>query len=51
VAPGDVRALAEAIEAVLADPEPARAGARRAREELTWDASARAHLALYGEIA
>jgi hypothetical protein len=36
---------------VLADPEPARAGARRAREELTWDASARAHLALYGEIA
>jgi hypothetical protein len=30
--------------------ESARAGARRARNELTWDASARAHLALYEEI-
>ncbi|HEY3541456.1 MAG TPA: glycosyltransferase family 4 protein [Gaiellaceae bacterium] len=51
VPPGDVAALAEAIEQVLADPEPARAGARRARAELTWDAAARAHLALYEEIA
>jgi glycosyltransferase involved in cell wall biosynthesis len=51
VAPGDVGALADAIEAVLADPEPARAGAQRARETLTWDASARAHIALYEEIA
>ena len=31
--------------------EEARAGARRAREELTWDAAARAHLAIYEEIA
>jgi glycosyltransferase involved in cell wall biosynthesis len=31
--------------------EGARAGARRAREALTWDASARAHLDLYEEIA
>ncbi|MES1248523.1 MAG: glycosyltransferase [Actinomycetota bacterium] len=48
---GDVAALAGAIESVLADPGPARAGAQRAREELTWDASARAHLELYEEIA
>jgi glycosyltransferase involved in cell wall biosynthesis len=51
VAPNDVAALAAAIEDVLADPEPARAGARRARDELTWDAAARAHLDLYEEIA
>ena len=31
--------------------EEARAGARRAREELTWDAAARAHLEIYEEIA
>jgi glycosyltransferase involved in cell wall biosynthesis len=48
---GDVEALAAAIRDVLADPGPARAGALRAREELTWDASARAHLEVYGEIA
>jgi len=48
---GDVEALAAAVAEVLADPEPARAGALRAREELTWDASARAHLELYREIA
>ena len=51
VPPGDVEALAAAIGDVLANPEPFRSGARRAREELTWDASARAHLALYEEIA
>jgi len=51
VAPGDVDGLAAAIGDVLADPEPFRTGARRARDELTWDASARAHLALYEEIA
>jgi glycosyltransferase involved in cell wall biosynthesis len=51
VAPGDVDGLAAAIREVLSDPEPFRAGARRAREELTWDASAQAHLALYREIA
>jgi glycosyltransferase involved in cell wall biosynthesis len=30
--------------------ERARAGARRARDELTWAASARAHLDLYEEV-
>jgi glycosyltransferase involved in cell wall biosynthesis len=51
---GDVDALADAIGTLLSDPtalEHARAGARRARESLTWDASARAHLALYEELA
>lgn len=51
---GDVEALAGAIHELLADPaalEHAREGARRARAELTWEASARAHLALYEEIA
>jgi glycosyltransferase involved in cell wall biosynthesis len=51
VPPGDVDALADAIRTVLDDPESFRAGARRARAELTWDASARAHVALYDEIA
>ena len=48
---GDIDALAEALAAVLADPAPARAGALRARGALTWDASAKAHLELYREIA
>jgi glycosyltransferase involved in cell wall biosynthesis len=51
---GDVAGLAAAVHELLVDPdalEQARAGARRAREELTWDAAARAHLALYEEIA
>jgi glycosyltransferase involved in cell wall biosynthesis len=48
---GDVEALSAAVAEVIADPEPFRAGARRARDELTWDASAGAHLALYEEIA
>jgi glycosyltransferase involved in cell wall biosynthesis len=54
VPPGDVGALTLAIRELLSDPralEAARAGARRAREELTWDAAARAHLAVYEEIA
>jgi glycosyltransferase involved in cell wall biosynthesis len=50
VPPGDVDALADAIRQVLADPEPFRAGALRARAELTWDASAAAHLELYREL-
>jgi glycosyltransferase involved in cell wall biosynthesis len=51
---GDVEALAAAARELLRDPdalEAARAGARRARNELTWDAAAQAHLAVYGEIS
>jgi glycosyltransferase involved in cell wall biosynthesis len=51
---GDVEALAAAVRTLLSDDgalEQARAGARRAREALTWDASARAHIDLYTEIA
>src|SRR5438045_1024611 len=54
VAAGDVDALAAAVRELLSDRdalEGARAGARRAREPLTWNASARAHLDLYEEIA
>ena len=50
---GDVDGLAAAVRELLDDPaglEAARDGARRAREELTWDASARAHLAVYEEL-
>jgi glycosyltransferase involved in cell wall biosynthesis len=53
VAAGDVEALASAVHDLLSDRdalEQARAGARRARAELTWDAAARAHLAIYGEL-
>jgi len=51
---GDVDALAAAVHELLSDRdalEQARAGARRARAELTWDAAARAHLAIYEELA
>jgi glycosyltransferase involved in cell wall biosynthesis len=51
---GDVDALAAAARELLDDPvalEAARAGARRAREELTWDRAAAAHLELYRELA
>jgi glycosyltransferase involved in cell wall biosynthesis len=51
---GDVEALAAAVRELLSDRgalESARAGAQRARETLTWDASARAHLDIYEEIA
>src|SRR5207244_2557000 len=50
---GDVESLADAARELLNEPaalDEARAGARRARAELTWDASARAHLDLYQEI-
>jgi glycosyltransferase involved in cell wall biosynthesis len=50
---GDVGALAAAARELLDDRdalEAARAGAARAREALTWDAAARAHLDLYGEL-
>ena len=53
VAPGDVDGLAGAIRELL-DPAAlaeARAGAARAREALTWDASAAAHLEVYEELA
>jgi glycosyltransferase involved in cell wall biosynthesis len=53
VEPGDVSGLAAAIGELLGDREAldaARAGARRAREALTWDASAAAHLDLYREL-
>jgi glycosyltransferase involved in cell wall biosynthesis len=53
VEPGDSAALSSAIARLLHDPgalATARAGAERARDELTWEASARAHLALYGEV-
>jgi glycosyltransferase involved in cell wall biosynthesis len=54
VVPGDVDGLAAALHELLTDDAAlarARAGAERARSVLTWDASARAHLALYEEIA
>src|SRR5438093_2843506 len=53
VAPGDVGALAAAARELLEDTEAleaARAGARRARQTLTWDAAAEAHVALYKEL-
>ena len=51
---GDVEALAAAIRELLDDPAAlaaAREGARRARDEMSWDASAAAHLELYREVA
>jgi glycosyltransferase involved in cell wall biosynthesis len=53
VPPGDVEALSRAIRELMDDPgalRAARAGAARAREELTWDAAAAAHLELYREL-
>src|SRR5512133_1140474 len=50
---GDVEALAGAARELLDDPaalERARTGARRARDTLTWDASAAAHVQLYEEL-
>jgi glycosyltransferase involved in cell wall biosynthesis len=50
---GDVAGLERAIRQLLDDPavlERARAGAMRARDELTWDAAAHAHLTLYDEL-
>jgi glycosyltransferase involved in cell wall biosynthesis len=53
VAAGDVDALAAAIRELLDDPAAlaeARAGALRARDELTWDQSAAAHVDVYREL-
>jgi glycosyltransferase involved in cell wall biosynthesis len=50
---GDVPAMADALRRLLHDEEAlaaARRGAERARDELTWDASAAAHLELYREL-
>ena len=50
---GDIDALTAAAGELLGDPAAlaeARAGAERARHELTWQASARAHLELYREL-
>ncbi len=50
---GDVEALRAAAGELLGDREAleqARAGAQRAREALTWDAAAAAHLELYREL-
>jgi glycosyltransferase involved in cell wall biosynthesis len=51
--PNDLDALVGGVRALLDDPaalEQARAGARLASAELTWDAAAAAHLALYEEL-
>jgi glycosyltransferase involved in cell wall biosynthesis len=50
---GDIEALTEAIHELLDDRqalERARRGAEQARNELTWDEAARAHLDLYREL-
>ncbi len=54
VAPGDVSALTDAIRTLLEDADElaeAREGAAQAREALTWDNAAEAHLSVYGEVA
>jgi glycosyltransferase involved in cell wall biosynthesis len=50
---GDMAALTEAIRTLLRDADAlaeARAGAARARDALTWDNAAAAHVDLYGEV-
>jgi glycosyltransferase involved in cell wall biosynthesis len=50
---GDVEALTEAVRGLLDDQDAlaaARAGADRARRELTWEAAAAQHLELYREL-
>jgi glycosyltransferase involved in cell wall biosynthesis len=54
VSAGDIDALEAAARELLGDSEAleaARAGAERARDGLTWETAARAHLDLYGELA
>jgi glycosyltransferase involved in cell wall biosynthesis len=54
VEPGDVEGMSRALERLLEDADAlasARRGAERAREELTWESAARAHLEVYGELA
>ena len=53
VPPGDTAAMSTALARVIGDAgalATARAGAERAREELTWEASAAAHVGLYEEL-
>jgi glycosyltransferase involved in cell wall biosynthesis len=53
VQPGDVTGLEAALRTLLGDPhllERARAGAMRARDHLSWDTSAAAHVDLYREL-
>jgi glycosyltransferase involved in cell wall biosynthesis len=50
---GDIGAMALAVEELLGDPaalEQARQGALRARDTLTWQASARMHVDMYREL-
>jgi glycosyltransferase involved in cell wall biosynthesis len=50
---GDIEAMAAAVTELLDDPAAlaaARAGARQARDTLTWKASARQHVELYQEL-
>jgi glycosyltransferase involved in cell wall biosynthesis len=54
VAPGDLDGFTDAVRELLADRgalAAAREGALRARDELTWEAAAADHLAVYREIA
>jgi glycosyltransferase involved in cell wall biosynthesis len=51
---GDVDAMTDAVRVLLNDSDAlsrAREGVQAARSELTWDASAEQHLALYRELA
>lgn len=51
--PDDLDGLADGVRLLLEDPaalEAARAGARQASSELTWDAAAVSHLTLYEEL-
>jgi glycosyltransferase involved in cell wall biosynthesis len=53
VPPGDVEGMAAALERLLRDVDAlaaARRGAEAARADLTWEASATAHLELYREL-
>jgi glycosyltransferase involved in cell wall biosynthesis len=53
VEPGDVGGMALALQSLLDDEDAlaaARRGAEAARDELTWEASAAAHLELYREL-